>query len=451
MTEIKKFPIHNGHILGLAAALFLPVGVFLSKGLAPLFAVAAVSCLVLGLWRNRAIPFVLGPVTVALGALVSWALVSWFWSFTPDETLKTGFSLVGTFFGGAVLFAAGAALGAGEKRVFQNGIILGGVIGFPLIAVEFASDAWLTQAMYGLIQRGTFNVFGDHTNVLNPGMAATALFFWSWALVMWARFSSFVFIPAILAGIGLISQTYADAVVLSFAVGAVVFTATLAWPRWAPWVLGAGVALGVLVTPAIPGLLPNPLMMKTKLSWLSSSSAHRIVIWNNTVGHIKQKPLLGGGFDTARGLYNNKDRVTYTFPKGINGDFFQVQYEPIPLHPHNAILQLWLELGAVGALVGLGLLLSILRAIDRGIKNRTSRAVAFGLFTTALSLGSVSFGIWQGWWLSSILLSASFLISSLQSTLGGDCPPPVEETGGPKGLEPTRYGDWERKGRAVDF
>lgn len=29
--------------------------------------------------------------------------------------------------------------------------------------------------------------------------------------------------------------------------------------------------------------------------------------------------------------------------------------------------------------------------------------------------------------------------------------PPGEETGGPAGLEPTRYGDWERKGRAVDF
>jgi hypothetical protein len=25
------------------------------------------------------------------------------------------------------------------------------------------------------------------------------------------------------------------------------------------------------------------------------------------------------------------------------------------------------------------------------------------------------------------------------------------ESGGPSGLEPTRYGDWERKGRAVDF
>ncbi len=25
------------------------------------------------------------------------------------------------------------------------------------------------------------------------------------------------------------------------------------------------------------------------------------------------------------------------------------------------------------------------------------------------------------------------------------------EVGGPKGLEPTRYGDWERRGRCIDF
>lgn len=31
--------------------------------------------------------------------------------------------------------------------------------------------------------------------------------------------------------------------------------------------------------------------------------------------------------------------------------------------------------------------------------------------------------------------------------------PPVlpKEVGGPKGPEPTRYGDWEQKGRATDF
>ena len=43
------------------------------------------------------------------------------------------------------------------------------------------------------------------------------------------------------------------------------------------------------------------------------------------------------------------------------------------------------------------------------------------------------------------------LISPLGTALESACPSPVEEIGGPKGLEPTRYGDWERKGRAVDF
>ncbi len=28
---------------------------------------------------------------------------------------------------------------------------------------------------------------------------------------------------------------------------------------------------------------------------------------------------------------------------------------------------------------------------------------------------------------------------------------PKDETGGPKTIEPTRYGDWERKGIAYDF
>jgi len=27
----------------------------------------------------------------------------------------------------------------------------------------------------------------------------------------------------------------------------------------------------------------------------------------------------------------------------------------------------------------------------------------------------------------------------------------INETGGPKGAEPTRFGDWERKGRCSDF
>ena len=37
------------------------------------------------------------------------------------------------------------------------------------------------------------------------------------------------------------------------------------------------------------------------------------------------------------------------------------------------------------------------------------------------------------------------------STAGEERPQPEEEIGGPKGPEPTRFGDWERKGRCIDF
>ena len=33
----------------------------------------------------------------------------------------------------------------------------------------------------------------------------------------------------------------------------------------------------------------------------------------------------------------------------------------------------------------------------------------------------------------------------------GEKPAQADEQGGPKGLEPTRYGDWERKGICYDF
>jgi len=37
----------------------------------------------------------------------------------------------------------------------------------------------------------------------------------------------------------------------------------------------------------------------------------------------------------------------------------------------------------------------------------------------------------------------------LQVNTGSDNRP--VEIGGPKGPEPTRYGDWERRGRCIDF
>lgn len=38
-----------------------------------------------------------------------------------------------------------------------------------------------------------------------------------------------------------------------------------------------------------------------------------------------------------------------------------------------------------------------------------------------------------------------------ESADSGAADPPADEQGGPKGKEPTRYGDWENKGIAWDF
>jgi hypothetical protein len=409
----------------------------------------------------------LGLVLYTLILLVSWSLVSWFWSINPNDTLKTGISLAATFLSGAILFGISLSFGQQEKKSLQNGIILGGFLGFFLIAIEFATNAGLARLLsyeLALIKnpdippysRFIFDVYGSFTPVMNSGMAATALFFFPWALTIKDRFSLKFFILATLIGSTLVLMTYADAVKLSFVVGILVFFTALAWPRWINRIMCVVITIGVFTAPLIPNLFPNPLVTNKNLEVFSPSSAHRILIWKNTAEHIKQNLILGIGLDTTRSLYNSDDRVQYDFPSTLsNGKAYSVLFEPIPLHPHNAVLQLWLELGAIGALISLCLLLSILNTINRRIHHQTDQAAALGLFATTLSLACISFGIWQGWWLSSILLSIAYFISLLRRSLkktSNEAPIlPNEETGGPKGLEPTRYGDWERKGRAIDF
>lgn len=439
------------------------MGILLSKGMAPLFAVAALGVLFLRVFRDRALPVQPGPVLYSLAGLAGWSLLSWFWSINPDETLKTGLSLAATLFGGAVLFAVGARLDGREKEILRNGILLGGAIGFPLIAFEFSTNAWLSRFLYGLADKHLFLVQGSYTPAMNAGMASTALFFWPWALALWSRFRGPVAGLGIAVALGLILLSDSDSVIFGVAAGAGAFALGLAWPRMMPWVLGALVSAGVLLAPMIPERLPDPMKPGPYLSWLSPSAAQRLVIWRTAVGHIEKKPVLGEGFDATRSLYGKKDRVLLRFPDEIMGrPWGPTIFEPIPLHPHNGILQVWLELGAVGALILLGVLWAVIQSIRRFLDDKIHRAAALGAFTGWLGIASISFGAWQSWWLASILFGAAFMVSvtgPLQPTsmkkngpASEDGPnPDLEETGGPKGPEPTRYGDWERKGRAIDF
>ena len=96
--------------------------------------------------------------------------------------------------------------------------------------------------------------------------------------------------------------------------------------------------------------------------------------------------------------------------------------EPIPLHPHNAFLQVWLELGVVGAGLLAFFLVKILILVQRVTRNHWEAAVCYGVFSTGLTISNSSYGIWQSWWLGSLLLVGAFMAATIQGSENNDLP-----------------------------
>jgi len=140
------------------------------------------------------------------------------------------------------------------------------------------------------------------------------------------------------------------------------------------------------------------------------------MIWNTTVNHINDKPILGHGLDTSRNMYSKNDRVISDVLMKGTGEEKKIYAEPIPLHPHNAILQIWLELGLVGAILLTLLLVGLLNLVKKVTQNHWEAAACYGVFTTGLTISSLSYGIWQSWWLAGLMLSALFTATTIQTT-----------------------------------
>ena len=51
----------------------------------------------------------------------------------------------------------------------------------------------------------------------------------------------------------------------------------------------------------------------------------------------------------------------------------------------------------------------------------------------------------------SLAAVAAKIVATPPADMDVKAAPLHDEIGGPKGPEPTRYGDWERKGRCIDF
>lgn len=401
-TRTIGLRFRESHVLAATGFLILPVAIFVPRALAVLFSASSLTVFVLAA-LNRRWPDVRAPFLLALAAFFLWGLLSASWSITPGESARTAVSLGATLLGGFVLVRAAGALDAAGKASVERALIAGGLFGYVLLFIDLATSAPIIMNKVFTLMNRPFMAPEAAIFFFNPGLAIASLFAWPWLLSVWKRAP--LLAVAAVAGVMLIfGLGDADAPGAGLALGGVVFLATLVCPRAMVWAAAATVGIGVIAAPLLPKALLPSVELVREAPYLSNSAYHRLGIWQIVVQHVDKAPILGHGFDASRALYDEATKEERTFYDKEGRRRWVSQYEPIPLHPHNAVLQVWLELGGVGALLGLAILLSVILAIDRRGLSRLDRAVALGTFVTAIFIASISFGIWQSWWLCGLWL-----------------------------------------------
>lgn len=405
--------------LAATAAAFPFFAVLAPKGIAPLFAFAAAGGL-LGAVIQGSIPAPPRRLAAGLLAFAAFGALSALWSRTPEQTLWAAVPLAGIFLGTALLVGQATRLDGAGRRKVQTAVLIGGIAYLILLIAEHAGDRPILRAAQALA--GKPIPLETHMKVINSSVAVMALFAWPWILVLRHRFSRALAFVAGIGVLGILAVMFAAKIttpLLAFALGGAVFFLARRWRRGTTALLGSVLVVGMLGAPWIPGIFPDPLVEGSKLESLPSSAVHRIQIWQTTAAHIRDRPWFGHGLDTARALYPQSSQVERIVPHNDPQKVRGWLAEPIPLHPHNMILQIWLETGLAGALLVLAALLSVVRALHVSPLQKTERAAGYGYFVTALFIASISFGAWQGWWLCALALNAAFMLATFSR-------PPVE-------------------------
>lgn len=162
-------------------------------------------------------------------------------------------------------------------------------------------------------------------------------------------------------------------------------------------VIGLGLLLVMLVAVVLllgfqqmAKILPV-VLLDWPLAW-PDSLWHRFEIWQHTAAAITERSWQGWGFDGYREI---------PFPDTVR-DAARFMVET-PTHPHNAGLQLRVELGIAGSLVGILVVLAVARAIWIGPP--MVRPWALGAAITAAIIAEMGYGLWQGSWLAMIGLT----------------------------------------------
>ena len=367
--------------LNLCALLLPSLLTLVPHGAAPLAGFAGL-CAAGLVWANP--PFRLAALrypAILLGALVMWGALSAVWAIDPGRSLVLDTRLAGLF-GAALALAAAAGRVAAPRRLTLF-LFAGTAIGIVL-------------ALYDLANAGGLSRY-----VSIRGFAAPRLnYIAAWLAILLLPLTALLIcrgrvLLALVAAAGIAATVFTlDGTTAKIALGlSLPMAALLYW--WRGAVARIAAALSILAILSAPLTLPRLERLPALLAAADSfkmSAGHRLRIWSFTGERIAERPLTGWGLDAAR---------------AIPGGTHQVRpgQSSLPLHPHDAALQLWLELGAPGAAL-FALLLGLLwLRLGEAPWPRLYAAAAGGSLLAASVIAFSAWGIWQEWWLGTLGLA----------------------------------------------
>lgn len=389
-------------IFGIAATTIVPLALYAHKGVAPLFACVAASTVPYWI-KNRDLISLRGILSLIL-VFLTMILVSSAWSLTPSNTFTTGLSLFPTLVGGYLVsyFACSASTEARDilRRFFVYGILVGLAI--------FIVDIGRSELIFYLGSNDDTSIANliSFWNSRKPSIGIAALVLWPWAYAA-KRTLGWKWTVAIAATVSIViflsgSNAAILAILAGSAIGLIIWTFGKSIAKILPILFVAAVA----VMPAAPGLLTDPTSPDARYNGFDPSAIHRILIWQTAAATIPDRPWLGHGFDSSRALPEATTRKQYIFLPATSRSW-TIFSEGIPLHPHNLILQVWIELGFLGAILLATFLVTLSRTIVLFCSDKAGVAIGFSLLVSAATIASISFGAWQAWWLATLMLCAA--------------------------------------------
>ena len=201
---------------------------------------------------------------------------------------------------------------------------------------------------------------------------------------------------AMLAAVGAASLR-ADhaAMTLALIAGSALFVAGLILPRLVSAASAAFVGLSTLVMPLLSAqagrLIDSGASASLPYSW-----EVRMYIWRFTHDQVLQKPIFGHGVESGREFEGTFELRGFTF-------------EAISHHPHNFALQIWHDLGGVAAAFFAWVCFGVSLWLWRAKPSRQAGAAFASALAAAWVVASLSYGLWQEWWLATLAVLAGLV------------------------------------------